>query len=678
MAEIETRADAPVEVNDVRTVAHTWIPMADGTRLSAKLWLPDPLPSGGVPAILEYAPYRKDDATAAGDERMFGYFAAHGYACVRVDIRGCGDSDGILMGEYLAQEQDDALEVLAWIAAQPWSDGGAGMIGLSWTGFNGLQVAYRRPPQLKAVISCCSTDDRYDEDTHYMGGCVLGIDMLSWATTMLGYNARPPQPDVVGESWRESWLRRIDETPPFVEDWLAHQRRDDFWKHGSIGEAYNTIECPLLMVGGWADAYRTTVLRVLEGYDGPCKGLIGPWSHHYGFDALPGPSIGFLQEALRWWDHWLKAKATGVMEDPALRVWMQESVRADASGDDRPGRWVCEPEWPPAGRAPAVLLFGDGTLGSSAAAAGQTVSVAGTLESGVDSGDWLGFGRAVDLPRDQRAEDGRSLTFDTAPLTDTFEILGVPRVNLVVSSDQPNALIAARLCDVAPDGSSTLVTRRVLNLTHRESHEHPSALAPGEPVSASIDLSAIAHAFPPGHRIRLALSPTYWPWAWPSPVTAELTFALPECSLELPVRPRPASEPPIAFAEPEWAPGIEVVSYAPTPSRRVIARDVAASRLTITTDFSYFGQQTYRNGLEYREDMRDSEAITIGDPLSAEVRCERTIRMRQGDWSIRVEAWATMSSTADAFIVTNGIDAYEGEARVAAKLWTREIPRDLV
>ena len=186
-----------------------------------------------------------------------------------------------------------------------------------------------------------------------------------------------------------------------------------------------------------------------------------------------------------------------------------------------------------------------------------------------------------------------------------------------------------RLCDVAPDGSSTLVTRRVLNLTHRESHERPSPLVPGEAVAATVELTAIAHSFPPGHRIRLAVSPTYWPWAWPSPVTAELTFALRECSLELPVRPRPAREPAIEFAEPEWAPGVEVVSYAPTPSRRVIARDVAAGRLTITTDFSYFGHQTYRNGLEYREDMRDSEAITIGDPLSAEVRCERTIRMRQ-------------------------------------------------
>jgi len=679
MAETQTRADRSREVNDVRTVATTWIPMADGVRLSAKLWLPDPPPEGGAPAILEYGPYRKDDATAAGDEHMFGWFAARGYACVRVDIRGCGDSDGVILGEHLPQEQDDALEVLAWIAAQPWSDGGVGMIGLSWTGFNGLQVASRRPPQLKAVISCCSTDDRYGNDIHYMGGCVLGVDMLSWATTMLAYNARPPQPDVVGEGWRESWLRRVDETPPFVEEWLSHQRRDAFWKHGSVGESLNTIACPLLMVGGWADAYRSTVLRVLEGYDGPCKVLIGPWSHHYGFNGLPGPSIGFLQEALRWWDHWLKGRPTDVMEEPALRAWMQESVRADsAPGADRPGRWVAEPDWPPTDRAPHALALTPGALGEEAGGATASVSIAGTLECGIDAGDWLGFGRRVDVPLEQRAEDGRSLVFDTQPLSEAVEILGIPRAQFAVGSDRPQALLAVRLCDVAPDGTSTLVTRGVLNLTHRDSHETPSPLVPGETVAVSIELNAIAHAFPPGHRIRLAVSPAYWPWAWPSPATAVLTFALPDCSLELPVRPRPAAEPAIVFAEPEWAPSIEVVSAEVTPSRRAITREVESGRLTIATDFSYFGDQTYRNGFHYRENMRDEGTIVLGDPLSAEVRCDRTIRMRQGDWSIRIEAWATMSSTAEAFIVTNGVDAYEGEVRVAAKLWNREIPRDLV
>jgi putative CocE/NonD family hydrolase len=664
-------------VNDVRTIAHTWIPMTDGVRLSAKLWLPAS-PGGAVPAILEYAPYRKDDATAAGDEQMYGYFAAHGYACVRVDMRGCGDSDGILEGEYLAQEQDDAIDVLAWIAAQPWCTGSVGMIGISWTGFNALQVAYRRPPQLRAVISMCSTDDRYRDDIHYMGGCVLGVDMLSWATTMLGYNARPPQPAIVGDAWRESWLRRIRETPPFIEDWLAHQRRDAFWQHGSVCESYNAIACPLLMVGGWADAYRNAVLRILEHYDGPSLGLIGPWSHNIPFNARPGPSIGFLQECLRWWDQWLKGEETGIMREPRLRAWMQDSVRPDAISEYRPGRWIGESAWPPPGRTPSTLWLAPGRLAREPQPVGALCSIPGSLETGQDGGDWLGFGRPIDAPADQQAEDGRSLSFDSQPLTEAIEILGVARARLHLSSDQPCALVAVRLCDVAPDGSSTLVTRGLLNLAHRDGHEHPAPLVAGQAVVVAVALNAIAYTFPPGHRLRLAISRTYWPWAWPSPVTPSLTLRLGDSSLELPVRPRPPAEPEIHFAEPAWAPNIEVVSSVPTPSRRTIVRDVAAGRLTITTDFSYFGHQTYRNGLEYREDMRDEESIVAGDPLSAEVRCERTLRMRQGDWSVRVEAWASMSSTADAFHVTNGIDAYEGDVRLTAQRWSREIPRDLV
>ncbi len=666
-------------MSGVRTIPHAWIPMSDGVRLAAKIWLPEAAAGAAVPTILEYVPYRKDDATSPGDERMHGYFAAHGYACVRLDLRGSGSSDGILRGEYLAQEQDDAVEALAWIAAQPGSDGGVGMIGISWGGFNGLQVAHRRPPELKAVVSMCSTDDRYADDIHYMGGCVLGIDMLSWAATMLGYNARPPQPEVVGEGWRDAWLNRLEETPPFVEDWLSHQRRDAFWKHGSIAEDYNAMDCPLLMVGGWADAYRNAILRILEHYEGPCKGLIGPWSHHVPFSGDPGPSIGFLQECLRWWDHWLKGEETGVLDEPALRAWMQESVPPAAAYAIRPGRWVGEAVWPPADRPPLTLrLDGGSRLTAQPTGLEGTATIAGTLATGHDGGDWLGFGRPIDLPVDQRAEDGRSLSFDTGPLAEPVEILGRAHARLLVRSDQPNALLAVRLCDVAPDGSSTLVTRGLLNLTHRDSDEQPSPLVPGEAVAVDVALNAIAHAFPTGHRLRLAVSPTYWPWAWPSPVTAEITLELGGCSLEIPARPLSDDEPAITFLEPESAPNLDVVSARPTPSRREVVRDVASGRLTITTDFSYFGEQTYRNGLEYSETMRDEESIVVDDPLSAQARCERTIRMRQGDWAVRVEASSSMSSTRDTFVVTNGIDAYEGDARVAAKRWTRTIPRDLV
>ena len=221
------------------------------------------------------------------------------------------------------------------------------MIGISWGGFNGLQVAARRPPQLGCVISLCSTDDRYADDVHYMGGALLGIDMLAWASTMLAYNARPPDPEIVGEArWRELWLERLHETPPWIEDWVSHQRRDAFWKQGSVCDDYAAIEVPVYMVGGWNDAYTNAIPRFLANARGPRKGLIGPWSHNYPEVGTPGPAIGFLQETLRWFDHWLRDRETRIMQEPQLRVWMQEWAPPSPRHAHRDGRWVTEPAWP--------------------------------------------------------------------------------------------------------------------------------------------------------------------------------------------------------------------------------------------------------------------------------------------------------------------------------------------
>ena len=198
----------------VREIEHLWISLSDGTRLAARIWLPVDAEAHPVPAILEYLPYRKNDDTAFRDALHHPYFAGHGYAAVRVDLRGSGESDGILYDEYLEQEQDDALEVLSWLEAQPWCSGEVGMIGLSWGGFNGLQVAARRPPQLKAVIALGFTDDRYHDDVHYKGGVLLAHDMNVWASNMLGFLASPPDPQHYGDAWREVWLERLEQTPP--------------------------------------------------------------------------------------------------------------------------------------------------------------------------------------------------------------------------------------------------------------------------------------------------------------------------------------------------------------------------------------------------------------------------------------------------------------------------------
>ncbi|MGI9391428.1 MAG: CocE/NonD family hydrolase, partial [Boseongicola sp.] len=279
--------------------------MADGTRLSARIWLPEGAEKYPVPAILEHLPYRKRDGTIARDELTHPYLAGHGYACIRVDMRGSGDSDGIMADEYTQQEWDDAIAVMEWVRSQPWSTGDWGMMGISWGGFNSLQVAALRPEGLKAIITLCSTVDRYADDIHYKGGCMLG-ENLGWAAQMLAYSSRPPDPEVVGDRWREMWMERLKSQPFLLETWLAHQQRDAYWEHGSVCEDYDAIDAAVLALGGWHDGYRNTPEHLARNLNCPIKTMIGPWIHKYPHYAAPEPRIGFLQEALRWWDHWLK------------------------------------------------------------------------------------------------------------------------------------------------------------------------------------------------------------------------------------------------------------------------------------------------------------------------------------------------------------------------------------
>ncbi|MDP9184588.1 MAG: CocE/NonD family hydrolase, partial [Actinomycetota bacterium] len=431
--DLRTVTDAP---NRVVTDANVWISLADGCRLGARIWRPEASETDPVPAILEYLPYRKGDNTAARDASIATYFAGRGYAYVRVDMRGTGDSDGIIEDEYAPIEQDDALEVIAWIAETPWCTGAVGMIGISWGGFNGLQIAARRPPQLKAVISMCSTDDRYADDVHYLGGCVLGIEVLPWASYMLAINALPPDPETVGDGWRSTWFERLERTPPFVDRWIEHQRRDDYWKHGSVCEDYDTIQCPVYMVGGWADGYTNAVPRFLEGHRGIRKGLIGPWPHAWPHRAVPGPRIGFLQECLRWWDRWLKEEPNGIEDEPMLQVWMQEALTPMGARGDRPGRWISEEEWPTPNVSAERRYLSTAGLIATASDDGE-MHHHGSQHHGLLSGAWCPYGPAADFPSDQRDEDALCLTFDSEPLRERLELLGRPRVGLEVSCDRP-------------------------------------------------------------------------------------------------------------------------------------------------------------------------------------------------------------------------------------------------
>jgi putative CocE/NonD family hydrolase len=700
-----TERDAALR--EVRQMDYVWIPLRDGTRLAARVWLPADAEQDPVPGILEAVPYRLSDGMATRDARIHPYWAARGYACVRLDLRGSGESGGVLEDEYHPQEQEDLLEVIAWIAAQPWCSGAVGMTGISWGGFNSLQLAARRPPALKAIITLMSSDDRYADDVHYKGGCVLATDLLHWSTCMLHWQCFPPHEAAVGEGWRELWEQRLAANKPWVHTWLEHQRRDEYWQHGSVCEDYAAIEIPVYAIGGWTDGYTNSVPRLLEGLTGPRKALIGPWPHAFPHTATPGPAIGFLQEALRWWDHWLKGKDTGVMDEPMLRTWMQDWAPPQPWMDEVPGRWVAEDVWPsPRIEARRLRLDADGVLRAAAdggaadpeaadggadpeaaavhGAVGGRLSILGAQLCGADAGAWCGESQPSDFAPDQRAAEGQSLCFTSAPLRERLEILGHPRLTLRFASDRPLALVAARLDDVAPGGVSRLVTTQVFNLTHLTSHERPQALEPGREYEATIALDAIAQSFPAGHRLRLALSPTYWPWAWPSPEPVTLTVVAGESVLELPVRPeRPEDADLRPFEPPIVPPGLEVTSTGGGPGGRTYTRDLASDEISWSFRYVDGGNERLPNGWESEEWNRVTYGLREGDPLSARVEVEAEsvlIRGEQGRFHIVTQG--EMTCDADTFYVADKVAVYEGpegdEHEVFARSWWHQAPRDLV
>jgi predicted acyl esterase len=661
----------------VREIENLFITLRDGTRLAAKVWLPEDADRNPVPAILEYLPYRKRDGTAPRDALHHPFIAEHGYACLRVDIRGTGESDGVLADEYLKLEQDDCLEVLEWLERQPWCTGACGMIGISWGGFNGLQVAARRPKQLKAIVTICSTDDRYADDVHTMGGCQL-VDNVAWASTMFSLLSYPPDPALVGERWREMWLERLENEPLLIDNWLQHQRRDAFWKHGSVCENFADITAAVYAVGGWADGYTNAVPRLLSGLKGPKKGLVGPWAHRYPHFAEPGPRIGFLHETLRWWDHWLKGIDTGIMREPEYRVWMEDWVPPAPYYKERPGRWVAEPSWPSPNIAMRDYHLSPGSLSEKPGAKGS-LPVASPLSVGILAGHWCPYGISPDLPSDQREEDGKSVVFDSAPLDAPLEMLGAAAVELEVTAEKPQAQLCVRLNDLAPDGASLRVSYGLLNLAHRDSHEQPTPLQPGKRYRVRVRLNDAAHSFPVGHRIRIAVSSSYWPVAWPSPEMAGLVLFTEGSLLRLPVRPYRAEDAALPPFPPAETPTPLSVTPLGTPNlHETVQRDLVTGRTTFTSSEDDGGERYEAIDLEVHHMKTERFEILDSDPLSAKVEIAHSHRIRRGDWEVRTETATTLSATAEEFVIHARLDAFEGEKRMFARNWDRRHRRDEV
>ena len=657
-------------LRDITEQPDMGITLSDGCRLSARVWMPADAADDPVPVILEYLPYRKRDGTCARDALTHPWFAARGYACVRVDIRGNGDSDGIMTDEYSPQELNDAVEVINWLAEQPWCSGTVGMMGISWGGFNGLQVAAMAPDPLKAVITLCSTVDRFADDIHYKGGCLLN-ENLGWGATMWSYSSRAPDP-ALRDNWRDMWLERLRAEPFLPAVWLRHQRRDAYWRHGSVIESYDTIKAKVLAVGGWGDAYKNAVPQIVEALPG-AKGIVGPWVHKYPHFAVPEPRIGFLQEALRWWDHWLKGINTGVDQDPDYRAYLMDGVRPATWYAERPGRWVAEQTGATAHLPRQTLHLTEHGLTSEPGPLNRLVS--SPADCGADAGEYCAIWLGPELPGDQRRDDALSATWDSAPLDSDMDILGAPRITLHLSSDQPQAQLAVRLNHIHPDGASTRITYGVLNLSHRQSASAPRAMTPGTMEDISFTLDHTGYRVPKGHRLRISVSDAYWPMVWPSPNKTALTLCAGR--IDLPQRPTPGGhehlfEPPTSADS--W--NIEMLRPENHLRRQEIDRVTGHVDLIIEDDFGLVRDCDLDlvNGSIARERWR----IHPDAPNSATGTCHWTDELQRDGIHLRTETHSQMTCDSTHFHLTARVEAYEGNTLIYERDIKETIARDLM
>lgn len=659
-----------------------WIPMPDGTKLAARLWLPEGARATPVPCILEYIPYRRRDRTRMRDESMHPHFAEAGYAAIRVDIRGYGDSEGLAEDEYSHQEMQDGHDVIGWIADQDWCDGNVGMFGKSWGAYNAFQVAATNPPALKAIIPVMGTDDRWREDIHFYGGC-LANDNFWWGAIMQLYNAMPPDPEIVGDRWLDIWRERLEGMRFWPAMWLEHQTHDQMWRRGSVCENYDNVEVPVYFFGGWADLFRDTPFRIAEHLKGPVKVMMGPWAHLYPHEGVPGPKADFVEEAIRFWDHWLKGKDTGLMDEPPLRFYLQESVAPAGKHAHRDGRWIEEAVWPSANVSDRTLWLNNAEL-RDAPADGPAMSVCSPQTFGAAGGDMCSFAIPGDLPNDGRMDAGGALQFRGAPLDAPLDILGQPHLALKVSADKLQGFVAVLLYDEAPDGAQTLLTRGFCNLTHRHDDTAPAPIVPGEEMEVSIPLHGIGCRVLPGHRLVVQIASAYWPVLWPAPEPVTLTLPPGTSALHLPVRSDTAeAAAPRTLPEPPKRGGKRATTQVRKGSmERSIHTDLTSGetlhRFFLDGGvFGPIGDMRLDDIGTILSDISDRRyTIHPADPLSARATMEQTASFTRDDWHAKIHCFAEQTATKTEFHLTSRITCWSGDEVIFEQEKTHVIPRN--
>lgn len=652
-----------------------WIPMPDGVRLAADLWRPKgPGDNGRFPVLLEYLPYRKTEARGMRYS-LYAWFVRRGYVVARVDIRGTGNSEGTLIPyEYSEIEQQDGERVIAWLARQPFSNGNIGMFGISWGGFNSLHMAMRNPPALKAIIALHATDDLYQDDVHFMDG-MMHID--SWEMSQDLANAMPGAPDyLINERY---FAERFD-TPPWMLTYKCQQRDGPFWDRTSPKTRYESIRIPTFLIGGWYDGYRDSLPRMLQHLKAPVKAIIGPWNHTFPNDPYPKPGIEWRHEAVRWFDHWLKGRNTGIMEEPRFAVYVRHWHLPGPCLEEAPGDWRYENGWPMERVRQEPLYPRPARLLARAPSGEGAHHLRYVPTTGIEAGGpvmWFG-----DVAHDQRPSDAFSLVYETEHLDRNIEILGFPLARLRVSTDAPLAHWFARLSDVAPDGTVTLVASAGFNGAHRISARDPRPLVPSQVVCLDIEMHFTSWVFPEGHRIRLAVTNAQWPMIWPTPYSMTTSLRLGgdnPTRLLLPVvlpadHPRPSFLPP-AVDNPSL-PGYEVLDTGTSSGYGEISSidrnpQRHSTRVTATnaSAFRYpWGEERNTEKIVHEAEDAHPEATSVRGEYSTTVSLpDRTLR-----WEINVH----FRSDRDNFYYTGVRRLFKDGVLLREKTWEQTIPRD--
>ncbi len=639
----------------------------DGERLAATLYLPHT--DAPLAAVMEALPYRKDDVTESY-RPTYERFAAEGFAVLRLDLRGTGSSSGIATDEYTDVERSDLRTAIEWLVEQPWSNGRVGMFGTSYSGFNALQMAADDVPALRAVVATYATDDRYTDDVHYCGGVLRAIDLIDYPLYMIAMNALPPVPAVFGEGWRAEWRRRIDATPPWLLEWLEHPTDGTTWRRGSIrlgpeGAGYERMSCPSMLIVGWADGYRNNSFRVVEQYvrNGlPWRLLAGPWVHKSPERARPGPNVDDDVDVLAFFDQHLR-DGDGIPGAPG-QVYVRRPVHPEPDLEFHPGRWVDLDAWPPAGLRHASFGVGRADVDSLSIVA----------DVGFAAWNSCGGGLPWGQPLDQRTDNARSLAYDW-PVADGEELVGTPRVSMRVRVDQAYGHVSVKLCDVAPDGSSALITRGMLDLRHRGCWPadpagavgaRPSDTIPGEWNDIAIELEATTWTLEPGHVVRLAVAGTDWPNCWPPPGPVTLDVDVASIELVLPLVDLPASNHTFQAGSgpsPDEAEGVEWR----------IEHDVLGRETRVAT--RYGGTYDGLHGAVVSDDYRGQLGVSTVDPSRAWARGHASYVIEWPEAIVTTESTLEVTSDAEAFDVTIRLKVRDGDSEIADRAWHRRLPR---